>query len=573
MSDLKHIVETWLHQFARAAEAGDAGAVTQAILPHGWLRDMLILTWDMRALEGHARISAYLANTLAPAQMYNFELDNETGMQPEVVLHDGVGGGFRFETPTRRGRGYVRLLKDAHGEWKALALFLMLDQIKNHEELGPELGTYEGHTLAWEDVNKARRARIENDPYVIVMGAGQTGLNIAARLKYLDIPTIVLEKKNRVGDQWRERYPTLSLHSIRSHHTLAYQPYPKNWPIFTPRDKMADWLEQYSVSQDLVVWTNSYVKNGGTYDPVKNRWSIIVDHNGVEVELHPAHIVSAVGSTGPPHVPDAPGRESFKGLAIHSSQYPGGEQFSGKHTIVVGACQSASDIALDLAFRGAKTVTMVQRSTTCVVSIDTAAGAEAALYPDGVPLEVSDIKFNAIPFGLGKQIAREENQWAKETVLHTKLKNSGLNLNMGDNGAGHVFLIYERLGGYWWDVGLADYIETGKVKIKQGVEVKRFDESGIVFTDDTKLPADLVLFATGWHDPRETLKDMFGAEMIDRTKPAWGLDEEGEINGCCRPTGQPGLWYAGGDFATTRFYSKPLALQIKAQQVGLISNA
>ncbi|PCH39605.1 FAD/NAD(P)-binding domain-containing protein [Wolfiporia cocos MD-104 SS10] len=575
MSELQSYAEHWLREFALAASNGDVAALTQTMLPHGWLRDLLVFTWDFHSLEGRAKISAYLADTLAPAHLSGFELDKRERLLPERAPDGTIGAGFSFDMPARRGRGYVRLLDDEGGEWRAISVLMMVDDIKGHEERGAELGTYEGHTVSWEEVLQDRRSNIERDPYVVIMGAGQNGLMMAARFKQMNLQALVIEKKRRVGDQWRERYPTLSLHSIKNHHTMLYQPYPETWPEFTPRDKMADWLEQYSISQDLVVWTDSYAKPGATYDPSTKRWSLVVSKDGTDVILHPAHIVSAIGSTGPPRIPSLPGKEVFRGITMHSSEYRGGAEFAGKRAIVVGAGQSGADISQDLAVRGAAAVTMVQRSTTCVISRDTGAGVERKIYLDGVPADICDIRFNAAPLGLRKKEGREQEalHWEKEAALHAKLKSSGLKLNMGKDGSGHVFLIYERLGGYWWDVGLADLIESGQVKVKSGVEIKNLTESGVVFTDGSELPADLVVFATGWHEPRTTLREICGAEVIDRTSEAWGMDEEGEIKGICRPTGHPGLWYAVGDFATARFHSKLLALQLKAIQIGMLSPA
>ncbi|KAF9806313.1 hypothetical protein IEO21_08719 [Rhodonia placenta] len=570
---LQSIAETWLRTFALAASTGDVPAIVQTFLPDGFLRDLLVFTWDVHSLEGHDKMTAHLRTTLAGAQLSNFKIETRPGLCAEPSTKGGVGASFTFEMPRRYGRGYVRLLQgQPSNEWKAMAVYLAVDDLKGHEELGPEPGVYGGHTLAWEEVFAARRARIEQDPYVIVLGAGQNGLNAAARLKQWNISTLVLEKNARIGDQWRGRYPTLSLHSIRNWSHLAYHPFPEKWPEYAPREKMGAWLEQYADTQDIVVWTRSKLLPGARYDSASGRWTVIVDRAGTLVQLHPAHVVCAVGSTGPPRMPLIPDRPRFAGEVMHSSAYPGGSAYTGKHVVVVGACQSASDICQDLAFRGAY-VTMIQRSSTCVVTIKTAADDERACFPDGVPTDLCDLKFHSLPMGLRRRLSEEDADlnWERERELHAKLRKGGLKLNMGRNGSGHVFLIYERLGG--WDLGLSDYIGSGRVKIKQGVEIKQYVPDGVMCTDNTFLRADAVILATGWQDPREGLKDVFGANVLDKTKTPWGLDDEDEISGCCRPTGHPGLWYALGDLATSRFYSKLLALQIKAIQVGMSAPA
>lgn len=155
------IAAAWLHGFALAAFRGDVAATVDTILPDGFLRDWLVFTWDIRSLEGHASISAYLVPTLVSTHLYNFKLDDRAGAAPETVLDVGVGAGFTFEMLHRRRRGYVRLFPstcDITKEWKAMSLFLMVEDIKGHEELGPELGVYGGHTLSWAEVLAERRA-------------------------------------------------------------------------------------------------------------------------------------------------------------------------------------------------------------------------------------------------------------------------------------------------------------------------------------------------------------------------------------------------------------------------------
>jgi len=169
MDDLHEIAATWLNKFALAVSSGDVDATIQTFLPNGWLRDSLVFTWNTRSLEGHENIRSYLSVTLAPTHISNLTLDEEPGLRPESALGTGVAAGFRFETPDRYGHGYVYLLKvESSDEWKALSVFVSVQDIKGHTELGPELGVYGGHTLSWEEVNGARRAKTESDPYVLI---------------------------------------------------------------------------------------------------------------------------------------------------------------------------------------------------------------------------------------------------------------------------------------------------------------------------------------------------------------------------------------------------------------------
>lgn len=574
-SDSLHLVAAeWLDNYAASLQSANLEGVVSSFLPGGWLRDVLIFTWNNRALEGQDKIRSYLRDTLTAAKISDVKLDHTLGLSPQrsTINPEWIASGFTFTTALAIGQGYFHLAKDASGAWKAQIAFMNMTDLTGYEELEPEEGIYEGHTLAWVDVLQARRKKIEENPHVIIVGAGQTGLNIAARFRQMNIPALVIERNARVGDNWRKRYPTLTLHTPRTHHSLLYQPYPQNWPIFTPRDKLADWMENYAKSQDLVVWTNSCPLPTPTYNFEAKRWSIVVDRDGTHIELNPAHVVLATGTLGKPRYPDMIDKDVFHGTTLHASKYAGGRQFSGKRVVVIGAGNTSADICQDLVVQGAQSVTMVQRSSTCVISARSVALTITSAWPEGSPPEVADVRFFSWPLLLCKQMlrAREEEAWAREKEMHEGLLKAGLKLNMGPDGSGLGPMVAERSGGYWIDVGCAELISTGKVKIKQGVEPKSFRENAIVFNDGSTLPVDAVIFATGYHYIRDTAKDTFGEETIGRTSHVWGLDEEGELRGCYRPSGHPGLWYGAGDFVNSRFSSKQLALTIKAVELGLV---
>lgn len=231
---------------------------------------------------------------------------------------------------------------------------------------------------------------------------------------------------------------------------VLYASYPRTWPIYTPRDKIASWLEHYAESQDLVVWNSTYPLPGPTYDDDTRRWRITLSRHGSPLILHPTHIVLATGTLGDPFTPRIPTLTSFRGVTLHASAYAGGEAFSGKRTLVVGAGTTAADIAQDLCFRGAASVTMLQRQPTCVVSRKLA-DQEFQAWPEGVPVEVSDFRVAATPLGLSARIARSTNEQARRAEIDKDLieglERSGFKTSDGPNGGGRRELVYDRLGG------------------------------------------------------------------------------------------------------------------------------
>ncbi|RPD55278.1 dimethylaniline monooxygenase (N-oxide-forming) [Lentinus tigrinus ALCF2SS1-7] len=579
--DPHHIASVWLTAFGAALHDTDVPAVTQLFVPNGWLRDLLALTWDLRTLEGQDKVSTYLSQSLRKGQITAVRLDHAPALAPRSFTVPGtrdvtgVEFGFTFDLPHGRGRGHTRLVPDTDGAYRAFTVLLMLYDLRGHEELGTLPLRDDVTGLSGRDVDReyAEWVRdVEADPYVLIVGAGQSGLQIAARFKQMNIPALVIDRNARLGDNWRLRYPTLTLHSIRRQHTLLYQPYPSTWPELTPRDKIASWLEQYPITQDLVVWMSTELKARPQYDTNSGRWDVTVVRNGTSIHLHPSHIVMATGQAGRPIVPSIDNVELFRGQVVHSSRFPGGAPFAGKRAVVVGAGNSAIDICQDLVLKGAESVTMIQRSSTCVVAREFVNEFQRKTWPEDEPLEISDFKFMTLPLALMKKLAIADQQAILDAhkEMHENLRKGGVNVTMGPEGEGAYLLYYEKGGGFWLDKGGAELIGNGSIKVKSGVSPARFTESGLVLTDGTDLAADLVVFATGYATIRESNADLFDENVLKRLGPVSGMDDEGEVNGSYRPCGHPGLWFATGDFLLSRFLSKSLAIQIKAIQIGLI---
>jgi cation diffusion facilitator CzcD-associated flavoprotein CzcO len=230
---------------------------------------------------------------------------------------------------------------------------------------------------------------------------------------------------------------------------VLYHSFPVTWPTYTSRDKLANWLEQYAVSQDLCVWTNSHVLPTPTYDPASKRWTVTVVRDGKQITLRPAHIVLAAGTIGTPRIPCVANANLFAGKILHSAQYQGGKAFAGKNVVVVGAGNSSADICQDCVVQGARSVTMVQRSSTCVVACESIRRISERIWPPGEPTDLADFKSMATPFRLLKEVLseRKEELREQEQELHEKLTGAGLKLNMGKDGSGQFPMFFERFGG------------------------------------------------------------------------------------------------------------------------------
>ncbi|GJJ11780.1 hypothetical protein Clacol_006018 [Clathrus columnatus] len=563
------IVQRWLQSFDEAVSKNDIQAFAELFLPDGWLRDNLIFTWDHRSLEGHDAIKKFLSHIdetepnltrLSKAKISDVKLASLYDIIPALTPDHLVEGTFTFETPIFLGKGHVLLSSRGEGkDWKAFTLYVAAAELKGHEEDGTPIGYYDDHAKTWQEVVVEERLKIEQDPHVIILGAGHNGLNVGARFRQMRIPTLLIDKSDRIGDVWRDRYPML------------YTQPPSNWPIFTPRDKVAHMLEQYAINQELVIWHRSTILPSPVYDPVSKRWTVEVLKDGEKITLHPYHIVLAIGLFGPCYVPDLPGVDLFQGDHCHAEQFKGAEYYVGKKVVVVGAAQTGSDICLDLALRNAAEVTMVQRSSTIVISIDLTNKSLDSVYPLGVDPAVGDFRSSGFPFGLVKKlaIAGKDARIAEQKSMLEGLEKAGLKLSEKEEGGGFPVQLYAY--GYGVDIGAADQIIKGRIKIKPG-EPERFTKDGLIFKDGSFLEADAVIFATGYHPVQHILSPIFGEKLSERISPAWGLDEEGESIRNYRPCGHPGLWWATGGFNASRYYSKSLGIQIKARLLGLVKD-
>lgn len=165
-----------------------------------------------------------------------------------------------------------------------------------------------------------------------------------------------------------------------------------------------------------------------------------------------------------------------------------------------------------------------------------------------------------------------EQMTRSDTPLLRGLMAAGFAIDSGPDGAGLFMKYLHRGGGYYIDVGAAQLIADGKIKIKQGQEIQCVKAHSIKFADNSELEADEIVFATGYQNMRETARKIFGNELADRVRDVWGYDEEGETRAMWRRSGHPGFWFFGGNLALCRFYSKLLALQIKALETGCMKH-
>ena len=490
---------------------------------------------------------------------------------------------FGFVTACGRGSGVLRLTADgaapgAGGAPKAWTLLTALDELRGFEErLGKTRPTGESWSRDfrgpnWLDRRRSAAAYADREPAVLVVGGGQAGLSIAARLIQLGVDALVADRGTRIGDCWRNRYHALTLHNRVQVNHLPYMPFPPNWPAYLPKDKVAGWFEAYAESMELNVWTGAEFV-GGAYDDHDGRWSVALRRaDGSERRLHPRHVVMATGVSGVPNLPALPGMETFGGAVLHSSEYDHAGDWRGRRALVIGTGNSGHDIAQDLHSNGAE-VTLVQRSPTTVVNVEPSAQLPYALYDEGPALEDCDLIAAAMPYAPMQEAHRRMTAEARalDRDLLDRLRGRGFRLDFGEDGTGWQFKYLRRGGGYYFNVGCSDLIADGEIRLVQLADIDSFAAAGARLRTGETLAADLVVLATGFKGQDHLVRLLFGDDVADRVGPVWGFDDRRqELRNMWTRTAQPGLWFIAGSFAQCRIYSRYLALQIKACEEGMI---
>jgi len=572
----------WVQALGSVLERGAADEAAGLFAEDSYWRDLVAFTWNIHTAEGRPAIAEMLRARLADTSPTDFRTVDEAS-----ELNGVTEGWFTFETRLARGRGYVRL-KDG----RCWTLLTSMEELKGFEEktsrhraFGAEHGVHQGRTT-WLERRLEEQEELGHtrQPYCVVIGGGQGGIALAARLRRLDVPTIVVDKHPRPGDSWRNRYKSLCLHDPVWYDHLPYLPFPDDWPIYSPKDKIADWLEAYTKVMELNYWHSTECQTA-SYDEAAGEWRVVVDRDGQSVTLRPKHLVLATGMAGVPNVIDVPGAAGFRGTLHHSSQHRGGEGFAGKRCVVIGSNNSAHDICADLWEHGAQ-VTMVQRSSTHVSTSDSLFRfgtsklySEAALEC-GLTTDKADLLNASVPYAIMHDFQRGTTEAIRshDADLYSRLEKADFLLDFGDDDSG-LFMKYVRRGsGYYIDVGASELICNGSIALKSGVDTVRITEDAVVLSDGAELPADLIVYATGYGSMNGWAARLISQEVADKVGKCWGLGSattkdpgpwEGELRNMWKPTQQEALWFHGGNLHQSRHYSQYLALQLKARMEGI----
>ncbi|EXJ55143.1 hypothetical protein A1O7_08068 [Cladophialophora yegresii CBS 114405] len=554
-------------------------------------RDLFALTGSMRTIYSRESIVKAWSDTCKSRQAGDFALVKGSAHALRLDKDTGwVNVSFSFRnqgTPAATCRGYLSLIREEDGEWKIWMIRTVLEQLEGCEDvdvLQPVergLNGVNGHHDGQVNGNHALANGANGDtaatssaPHFdcVVVGAGQAGLGTAGRLQALGLSYVVLDKNAQVGDNWMTRYDSARLHTAREYNHLPFdRTFPLPYQEFLTKYDLARgykaWVEKFGIDQHI--WFQTTL-DSGSWDEQSRTWTLHVRRADGSVQtLTTNHVVMATGSGGQiPIMPHYPGRESFQGTVLHSADYKSAEPWRGQPGIVVGTANTAHDVAEDMVEAGLSQITMVQRSRTYVLPCEYFKVISDRSYNEKVPTVDADRDGYTQPYAVTRLLSRRalHAAAAQEPERFDALERVGFRVERYGDIMWHIC---EKMGGHYMDVGCSDLIARGKIMMKSDALPTHYTSTGLAFSDGTEIPASVIVFSTGFvGNMRTDVARIFGQEVAARADDFWGLDSEGELKGVFKQNRQPGLWYMGGTVGHARYFSRFVALQIKADKVG-----
>jgi putative flavoprotein involved in K+ transport len=341
---------------------------------------------------------------------------------------------------------------------------------------------------------------------VAIVGAGPTGLAVAAVLKREGVESVLLERADAIGDSWRRRYARLHLHTVRWLSGLPGLPVERSAGKWVAKDAYADYLAGYARHHGLEPRLGVEVER---IEPGDRCWTLRTTGG----ELDAQTVVVASGYSNRPFLPDWPGRESLGDRLVHSADYVDPAPYRGLDVLVVGSGNSGAEIATDVAEAGAARVRISVRTAPIVVRRDTL----------GVPSQLLGIAIGKLP----RQVVIPVSKGLRKISI-PDLEPYGLPAPA--DGIGQ----FARTGTVpILDVGFVRAVRSGQVEVVPAVD--RFEDREVVLADGSRLVADTVIAATGFRPALEPLVGHLGV-LDDRGRP---LVHGGETHPAA-----PGLYFA-----------------------------
>ncbi|KAJ5611490.1 hypothetical protein N7528_008595 [Penicillium herquei] len=556
--DAAKVVTSWLSSFTESLTKGQVDDISDHFLEkESWFRDFISFSWDIACPNGAEAISKYLSTSKTGFR--HPKADQPGAMMPQLANFGPmqfVQSGFSFETDVGLGRGVLRLASVGPDQWKAWTIFTTLEHLKEQET----------ETQSNSSLDSLQ---------ILIVGAGHSGLYLAAHLKELGLKYLIVDKASQVGDAWRTRYNTIKLHTPTETGHYPFLKYPSDAARYLDKEDILKWMEHYQETLGLNVRYDTLAKNI-EYNESKQQWSVELQSNGSVEKINPKHVVLATGPFADiPICPDFPGEDLFKGQIYHTLAHKSAAaipDLQNKKVTLIGAGTSAHDVAQDFVNHGVGAVTMVQRASMFVTSLDSMEKFQTSLWnTPGVSTEDADLLGNSFPTAVVRTLGMGMTQMITDNdkAMLDGLEKAGLAVkrNGGENLLDYLLV---KGGHFYFDQGAAQMIIDGQIKVQRCEQgVQGFDAKGVILGDGTKIESDIVILATGVYGGDKIVEQIVTKEVLDKIGEIASLDDSQERKGVWRPTGMPGFWFMTGNFVWSRQFAPVLALQIAAVERGL----
>ncbi|KAI1073739.1 FAD/NAD(P)-binding domain-containing protein [Whalleya microplaca] len=592
-----------LDEFNLALETNDAKKLEMCFFgDQAYWRDILALTSHLRTFMTPGVIATALLETKklreATGGMKLEGVANFVSVSPVLqFIHCSVV--FRTYLPAATCTGRLMLLPtkvggDSNGDtiaWKIWILSTWIDSLDVHPE---DEDLLQSPSRKLDGVET-----IETD--VLIIGGGNSGSTLAARLKALGVESVMIDKNPQVGDNWALRYDCLQLHVPTSSCEMPYLRYGKDLqtPHLLSKDELAEQLKKFVSAFNLNIITSVNVQST-IYDQVAKQWVVKFNTPNGDKKAVCKQLVCATGiSSSKPYVPSITDEHLYKGVSLHSAQFKNAKllvEQGAKTVLVIGSANTGFDIIEDCYDAGLQT-TMIVRSPTYVFPMAYCFDPHGFGAYDHMPIDEADKMQLTSPMSVASQLAHGmlSHLSSTEPDRYKALAAAGFPVfDSRHPDANLMHFLVERGGGHYVDMDLGvRLIEEGKIGVKGGVSPVAYTETGLRFSDGSTVDTDAVVWCTGFAKIADTLcsddatapaagnvenslpKNVLGPrDIAARLDATWGLDAEGEIRGVWkRQLRMENYWVMGGTLQHQRWWSRVLAQQIKLAMEGILPPA